>query len=163
MDETRNWKVITVNEDEEPILKYDPHRDEIVNILTGEVIQGHWMIIMVDYTCIHEDELLGQSRKIAELETRADYKDKRIDELYSKIEKMENKIDTLNDNVNQLILLSNKGDTDLELRLKAIETELELQKQTSIDNHNRVSQLLAIIGVGLTIITILINVYFKMI
>ena len=119
---------------------------------------------MVDnYTCIHEDELLGQSRKIAELETRADYKDKRIDELYSKIEKMENKIDTLNDNVNQLILLSNKGDTDLELRLKAIETELELQKQVATENHNRVSQLLAIVGVGLTIITILINVYFKMI
>ena len=118
---------------------------------------------MVDYTCIHADELLGQSRKIAELETRADYKDKRIDDLYVKIEKMESKIDTLNDNVNQLILRSNKCDTDLELRLKAIETELELQKQTSIDNHNRVSQLLAIIGVGLTIITILINVYFKMI
>ena len=69
---------------------------------------------MVDYTCIHEDELLGHSRQIAELETRADYKDKRIDELYSKIEKMEDKIDTLNENVNQLILLSNKGDTDLD-------------------------------------------------
>ena len=119
---------------------------------------------MVDnYTCIHEEQIQGQSRKIAELETRADYKDKRIDDLYVKIEKMESKIDTLNDNVNQLILQSNKGDTDLELRLKAIETELELQKQTSIDNHNRVSQLLAIVGVGLTIITILINVYFKMI
>ena len=119
---------------------------------------------MVDnYVCIHEDELLGQSRKIAELETRADYKDKRIDELYSKIEKMEDKIDTLNENVNQLILLSNKGDTDLELRLKAIETELALQKETSIQNHNRVSQLLAVVGVGLTIITILINVYFRMI
>ena len=118
---------------------------------------------MTQHDCLHEDQLQGQSRKIAELETRADYKDKRIDELYTKIEKMENKIDTLNDNVNQLILLSNKGDTDLELRLKAIETELELQKQTSIDNHNRVSQLLAIVGVGLTIITILINVYFKMI
>ena len=163
MDETRNWKVITVNEDEEPILKYDPHRDEIVNILTGEVIQGHWMIIMVDYTCIHEEQIQGQSRKIAELETRADYKDKRIDDLYVKIEKMEDKIDTLNDNVNQLILLSNKGDTDLELRLKAIETELELQKQVATENHNRVSQLLALVGVGLTIITILINVYFKMI
>ena len=163
MDETKNWKVITTDEAGEPILKYDPHRDEIVNILTGEVIQGHWMITMVDYTCIHEEQIQGQSRKIAELETRADYKDKRIDDLYVKIEKMEDKIDTLNDNVNQLILLSNKGDTDLELRLKAIETELELQKQTSIDNHNRVSQLLAIVGVGLTIITILINVYFKMI
>ena len=118
---------------------------------------------MVDYTCIHEDQIQGQSRKIAELETRADYKDKRIDDLYNKIEKMEEKIDTINNNVNQLILQSNKGDTDLELRLKAIETELELQKQTSINNHNRVSQLLAVVGVGLTIITILINVYFNMI
>jgi len=118
---------------------------------------------MVDYTCIHEDQIQGQSRKIAELETRADYKDKRIDDLYNKIDKMEEKIDTLNKNVNQLILLSNKGDTDLELRLKAIETELELQKQTSITNHNRISQLLAVVGVGLTIITILINVYFNMI
>ena len=163
MDETKNWKTVTVDEEGHPVLKYDPHRDETINVHTGEVIQGHWMIIMVDYTCIHEEQIQGQSRKIAELETRADYKDKRIDDLYVKIEKMENKIDTLNDNVNQLILLSNKGDTDLELRLKAIETELELQKQTSIDNHNRVSQLLALVGVGLTIITILINVYFKMI
>ena len=162
MDETINWKTITTDEQGYPVLKYDPHRDETVNIVTGEIVQGHWLT-MVDYTCIHEDQIQSQSRKIAELETRADYKDKRIDDLYVKIEKMENKIDTLNDNVNQLILLSNKGDTDLELRLKAIETELELQKQTSIDNHNRVSQLLAIVGVGLTIITILINVYFKMI
>ena len=41
--------------------------------------------------------------------------------------------------------------------------ELELQKHTSQENHNRLTQILAIVGVGLTIITILINVYFKMI
>ncbi|MBP5422023.1 MAG: hypothetical protein J6Y78_06260 [Paludibacteraceae bacterium] len=76
---------------------------------------------------------------------------------------MENKLDMLNDNVNKLILQSNQGDTDLELRLKAIETELAMQKQVSIDNHNRVSQLLAVVGVGLTIITIMINIYFNMI
>ena len=116
-----------------------------------------------NYTCIHEEQIQGQSRKITELEARADFKDKRIDELYNKMEKMENKLDTLNDNVNKLILQSNQGDTDLELRLKAIETELALQKQTTTENHNRVSQLLAMVGVGLTIITILINVYFNMI
>lgn len=116
-----------------------------------------------NYTCIHEEQIQGQSRKITELEARADFKDKRIDELYTKMEKMETKIDTLNDNVNKLILQSNQGDTDLELRLKAIETELALQKQTTTENHNRVSQLLAMVGVGLTIITILINVYFNMI
>ena len=116
-----------------------------------------------DYTCIHEEQIQAQSRKITELETRANYKDKRIDDLYIKIEKMENKLDMLNDNVNRLILQSNQGDTDLELRLKAIETELTLQKQTSLENHNRVTQLLAVVGVGLTIITILINIYFNMI
>lgn len=116
-----------------------------------------------DYTCIHEEQIQGQSRKITELETRANYKDKRIDDLYIKIEKMENKLDMLNDNVNRLILQSNQGDTDLELRLKAIETELALQKQVTTENHNRVSQLLAVVGVGLTIITIMINIYFNMI
>ena len=79
------------------------------------------------------------------------------------MDKMENKLDKLNENVNTLLLQSKQGDTDLELRLKAIETELALQKQTNIDNHNRVSSLLALVGVGLTIITILINVYFNQI
>ena len=42
MDETtKNWKVITTDEAGEPVLKYDPHRDEIVNVITGEVVQGH--------------------------------------------------------------------------------------------------------------------------
>ena len=39
--DTKNWKVITTDEAGEPILKYDPHRDETVNVITGEVVQGH--------------------------------------------------------------------------------------------------------------------------
>ena len=119
------------------------------------------MRVSVEYDCVHEELLQSQTRDLERLKTRADYKDKRIDELYVKMEKMEEKLDTMNENINKLILKSNKGDTDLELRLKAIETELALQKQTSIENHNRVSSLLAVVGVGLTIITILINVYFN--
>lgn len=118
---------------------------------------------MVDkHTCKHEQTINNLSRKVAELETRATYKDKRIDESYIVIEKMENKLDLLNTNVNHLIIQTTKDDNNLELRLKAIETELELQKQNSLENHNRISQLLAIIGVGLTIITIIINIYFKL-
>ena len=120
------------------------------------------MRVSVEYDCVHEELLQSQTRDLERLKTRADYKDKRIDELYMKMEKMEEKLDTMNENINKLIVKSNKGDTDLELRLKAIETELALQKQTSIENHNRVSSLLAVVGVGLTIITILINVYFNM-
>ena len=109
--------------------------------------------------CLHEDKI----NKITELEAKAEYKQKRIDELYDKMDKMETKLDNLNENINTLILQSTKDDKELELRLKAIETELALQKQTTTDNHNRISSLLAIIGVGLTIITILINVYFNII
>ena len=116
----------------------------------------------IEYDCIHEALLQSQTKDLERLKTRADYKDKRIDELYLKMEKMEEKIDKMNENIQKLILKSNQGDTDLELRLKAIETELQIQKQTQLDNHNRVSSLLAVVGVGLTIITILINVYFNM-
>ena len=119
---------------------------------------------MSDMPCtLHEEQIQTNARNIAELKTLANYKDKRIDELNVKIDKMETKLDKLNENVNKLLVQSNQGDTDLEIRLKAIETELALQKQTATDNHNRVSSLLAVVGVGLTIITILINVYFNLI
>ena len=117
----------------------------------------------IEYDCIHEELLQTQTKDLERLKTRADYKDKRIDELYVKMEKMEEKIDKMNENIQKLIVKSNKGDTDLELRLKAIETELALQKQTSTDNHNRITSIVALVGVGLTIITILINVYFNMV
>ncbi len=111
---------------------------------------------MTEHTCIQEPT-------ITQLQVHQDYETQRIDELKIQIDKMDKKLDKVLEGFNELKLQSNKDDNQLELRLKAIETELELQKQTNIDNHNRLSQLLALIGVGLTIITILINVYFKMI
>jgi len=111
---------------------------------------------MTDHTCIQEPT-------ITQLKTHQDYETQRIDELRDKIDKMDKKLDKVLEGFNELKLQSTKDDNQLELRLKAIETELALQKQTTLDNHNRVSQLLAVVGVGLTIITILINVYFKMI
>jgi len=155
MDETKNWKTVTVDEEGHPVLKYDPHRDETIDIRTGEVIQGHWLT-MTEHTCIQEPT-------ITQLQVHQDYETQRIDELKIQIDKMDKKLDKVLEGFNELKLQSNKDDNQLELRLKAIETELELQKQVATENHNRVSQLLALVGVGLTIITILINVYFKMI
>ena len=111
---------------------------------------------MTEHTCIQEPT-------ITQLQVHQDYETQRIDELRDKIDKMDKKLDKVLEGFNELKLQSNKDDNQLELRLKAIETELELQKQVATENHNRVSQLLALVGVGLTIITVLINVYFKMI
>ena len=122
------------------------------------------MMTVADTQCNeHEERIQNNTRQIAEVQTELKFKEKRIDDLYLKMEKLEAKIDLMNENINQLILQSNKDDTQLELRLKAIETELAVQKQIVNENHNRTSTLLAVIGVGLTIITILINVYFNMI
>jgi len=111
---------------------------------------------MTDHNCIQEPT-------ITQLKVHQDYETQRIDELKVKIDKMDKKLDKVLEGFNELKLQSNMDDNQLELRLKAIETELALQKQTATENHNRVSQLLAMVGVGLTIITILINVYFNMI
>jgi len=40
-NETSKWKIISYDETGEPLLRYDSHRDEIVNVQTGEVVQGH--------------------------------------------------------------------------------------------------------------------------
>ncbi len=110
----------------------------------------------VNYDCMHEDLIQSHSTDIQSLKTRADYKDKRIDDLDAKLEKMNDKLDKMNNNINKLILKSNDSDKDLEIRLKAIETELALQKETT---KNR----LAIIGIGLTVLTIVLNVLFNVI
>ncbi|WP_406533378.1 hypothetical protein [Methanobrevibacter sp.] len=108
------------------------------------------------YTCIHEDQIQGQSRKIERLEARADFKDRRLDELNEKIDKMDGKLDTIADTVNDFILQSSQQDNQLEIRLTKIETDMENQK---LEAQRRTVW----IGIGLTIITILINTWFHMI
>ena len=115
------------------------------------------------YECIHEEQIQNQSRKLEALEVRVDYKHQRLDELNDRIEKMDKKIDKINDNVNKLILQSKTDDTELDKRLTAIETELLLQKQKRVDDHNSTMRRIAYWGIVFTVITILINLYFNMI
>lgn len=123
------------------------------------------MKMAVEYDCVHEDLIQNQSRDIERLKTRQELKEKRIDDLYEKIEKMEEKIDKMNDNINQLILKSTQGDTNLELRLKTIETELHLMKQQQEkdreDSQKRLTNYIAIMGLLLTGLIFIINYFFK--
>lgn len=118
-----------------------------------------------EYDCVHEDLIQNQSRDIERLKTRQELKEKRIDDLYEKIEKMEEKIDKMNDNINQLILKSRQGDTNLELRLKTIETELHLMKKQQEkdreDSQKRLTNYIAIMGLLLTGLIFIINYFFK--
>lgn len=123
------------------------------------------MKMAVEYDCVHEDLIQNQSRDIERLKTRQELKEKRIDDLYEKMEKMEEKIDKMNDNINELILKSTQGDTNLELRLKTIETELHLMKQQQEkdreDSQKRLTNYIAIMGLLLTGLIFIINYFFK--
>lgn len=107
-----------------------------------------------EYICIHEEQLQEHSVQIKGLETKADFKEKRLDDLNDKIDKMDGKLDTIVDIVNDFILQSNQQNKQLEIRLTKVETEMENQKLES-ERHT------VWIGIGLTILTLLINVYFQ--
>ena len=76
--------------------------------------------------CCHEELLQDHSIKIKELDTRADYKEQAIMELKDELKEMNAKIDSINNNVNKLILNSETSDTQIEKRVETIETRLDL-------------------------------------
>ena len=115
------------------------------------------MKMVAKHDCFYEEQIQGQSRKIERLETRADWKDQRLDEIDKKIEKMDEKIDQLLNGFNDLKLQSNNDDSQLELRLKAIETELEANKNAVQDYRNRFTLILSMITIFFTALTFILN------
>lgn len=84
--------------------------------------------MMVVEHCIHEDLIQNQSQKLAELEARADYKDKRIDEILDDNKRMEDKIDHLTVAVKDLQFQSLKDDKDIDKRLTSLESTVNTIK-----------------------------------
>jgi len=80
------------------------------------------------YVCVESEKLSNHSRKIAELETRANYKDKRIDELYSKMEDIDSKLDKIADNVHFLQIQSVQDDNDIDKRVTSLENTVSVIK-----------------------------------
>ncbi len=133
-----------------------------------------------EYVCIHEKRLGKNENRITELEARADFKDQKITELNDNIKEMDKKLDQLNNNFTQFMVQSNKGDSELEIRLKSYETQLETNK-TELKNlkdtikdlkkslkdekeerQRRFTNQVAIMGLIFTVITIVANLFFKL-
>lgn len=109
--------------------------------------------MMAVHECCELERLTQHSEDIMALKAKADFKEKRIDEVSEAMGKMDEKLDLIVKDMNQLMMQSNKNDAQLELRLKAIETELALQKQITDSNRNRTNLLISIVSIvfiGLT-------------
>ena len=112
--------------------------------------------------CIHEEQLQGQSRAIERIDAELTYKKEKLDDLKEDNRRMEEKLDEIKDCLNKMQLKSNKNDSELEVRLKGVETKLDdLEEKVNTnkdDIDKRTNQGYVKIGLIFTAITILINV-----
>ena len=74
------------------------------------------VMVMTEHTCLHEEQLNGQSRAIERLSAELDYKKERLDDLKEDNRRMEEKIDNLNRVMTDFVGTSNAKDSKLEVR-----------------------------------------------
>lgn len=81
-----------------------------------------------EYVCIEKQQLAEHQTEITSLKARADYKELRIEELNDKIEKIDTKLDTISESMNQLILKSVTDDNELNQRVTSLENTVQVLK-----------------------------------
>jgi len=120
----------------------------------------------------HENQIQELSRKTAELETRADYKDRRINELIENNKRIESKLDKLTETVNEVIVNSIKDDNDLKQRVITLETKIETQndvlekykedsRKQRDEDRQKTNTRLTYISVGLAVLVFVLTYIFK--
>jgi len=114
------------------------------------------------HNCVHEDKWGHTEAQLEKLETKHNYNQDLIRQMIEDNrrfeEKLDKKLDTINkkqDNLskelNEFKLESNKGDTTIDLRLTAVETELELQKEVTKNNYTKLTSIGGVISICLII------------
>ena len=101
-----------------------------------------------DYVCIKENKLSDHEAKIAELETRADYKEEKINQIIEDNRRMEDKIDKMTEAIYDLQVQSHKDDYDIDKRVTAIEAE-----------QKTIYRIIGLVTVGLALLDVYLKVF----
>ena len=99
--------------------------------------------MQMNHECIHEEQLIGQSRAIERLDAELNYKKERLDDLKRDNEKIQDTLNQINKCVNKIVLASKRDDD----RLKTIIYEQD-NRITALETTN--STLKWVIGIGFT-------------
>lgn len=124
-------------------------------------------MVDVKHTCCHEELIQEHSLLIAKLDEKSKYKEQSIMEIKDELKTMNAKIDAINNNVNKLILNSETQDTEIENRIKNLETKIEVYEKffqtLKDDQEKRSTRQIAIFAVMVTIIGIIVGAVVKFI
>ena len=114
---------------------------------------------MPNHECIHEKQIMGQSRALERLDAELKYKKERLDDLKEDNKRIEAKIDNLGKDINKFISQSDAKDSKLELRLTKIETRMDEQdkkiNENKQDSRDKIQKLAAAVGIIALIITVM--------
>lgn len=102
-----------------------------------------------NYECLHEEQIQGISRKTAELKARADYKDRRIDELKEDMLELKQSVNSLEKTINNYILKSITDDNTLKDYVNKLEnrvTSLESRQDTLYKLLVTIPSIITVIG-----------------
>lgn len=101
--------------------------------------------------CIYDEQIQNHSRKIAELETRADYKEQMIRDLAESMKDMKKSMDSLEKTITEFILKSINDDSSIRELVNSQDNRI-----TALEATNKT--LKWVIGIGLTVLSILIAI-----
>ena len=125
------------------------------------------MTLHESYECCHEELLQDHSLKIKELETKSEYKEQSIMEIKDQLREMNTKIDALSANMSKLITKSEKGDTEIENRVKSLEDKINIYEKffatTKEERDQRTRNIIAISAVIASVVGILVGILIKFI
>lgn len=113
------------------------------------------------HNCLHEEQIMGQSRAIERLGAELDYKKERLDDLKADNKRMEEKIDGLSKDITDFIQQSDKKDSQLDNRLTSIETRLDTQERLTTNNRSDANVKISLMGVVVAIVAIAVPLLFK--
>lgn len=111
------------------------------------------VMTMVQHECIHEDQLIGQSRKIESLETRADYKEESIKELKADMKELKESIGSLDKTINDYIIKSIEDDNTLKSHINSLENRITALEASKAEQW----KLYIGLGTAVTVISFFIN------
>lgn len=85
-----------------------------------------------EYVCIHEDKLQDTETKLAQLESRMEFKEEKMDQIIEDFRSMDKKLDKITANIHQLQLDSARDDFNIDNRVTQLETTVSVLKWVSV-------------------------------
>lgn len=101
------------------------------------------------YVCIREKQINKHDSAIAELNARADFKEQRISDLHDNMEKMDKKLDNIQNQLQDLKMQSLKDDSDIDNRVTALENTVKVLKWITATALSALGVIIALIGFAL--------------